>query len=156
MSREQQKQGQAFERRVSTALNDLRREGKLCMVHKFVNCVGTPSDFLVLDPSTTYLIECKYLIEGKAGNKGYSLRLSCITDNEWAGMRAAMGPNRQYWVVWAVKMLNGEEYVYAAPGWMLLPTKESRVKHLRVDVSWVKVVGADGGLQYIERIFKGL
>lgn len=114
MSRQQQKQGYEFERVVATALNELQRQGRLKMVTRFVNAVGTPADFLLTGHNYTYLLECKALVESKR-NKAYTFPLRHLTDNEWCGMRAWVSDqaHRQAWVVWSMKMLDGQRYFYA-------------------------------------------
>lgn len=150
MGKQQRQQGHDFEACVSTALHDLRRAGKLRMVHKFVNCVGTPADFLVAGQFMSHMIECKSLVEGKSRNKAYSLRLSCITANEWAGMEAWRWAGRAYWVVWRMQHIDGAVYTYAAPGWLLLQAKMNGVKHLRVDVAGVHVIGSGNELDILK------
>jgi hypothetical protein len=136
-----QQQGAKFEGEVSKPLHALVDDGKLSHVHKWVNCNGTAYDFEAWGRVYTYGIECKALMEN-AANKPFSIRLSCLTDNEWSGMRAwIQSPWRKAWVVWKSMLLTGEEYVYAVPFGILDQARLNGVKHLSVTAPGVVVLG---------------
>lgn len=151
MGKQQQQQGKDFERRVSTALNLLLHQRKLRMVHRFVNCVGTPADFLVAGEIEAHLIECKSLKENARNKYGY-LRLSCITDNEWAGMKAWMNCSRDYWLVWQFESVIGVKTYHAIHGLPLLEAKKNGQTRISILHPQVKNIERNGDL-LLDKLF---
>jgi hypothetical protein len=156
MRKTSQRQGVEFEGQFSKPLHSLVRNGMLLSASKRVNNSGTPFDFEAWGALYTYAIECKSLIEGKA-NKAYSLRLSCLTDNEWIGMRNWIAsPYRKAWVVWKSTLLTGDVCVYAVPFDLIEQTRSKGAKHLWVGMPEVRVIGRGDNPTYwdIWKIFQ--
>ena len=149
MGKETQKQGRDFERVVSKDLHQLQREGVLRLVHRFVNSVGTPADFLAAGMEHTYLIECKSLIENKA-NLRNSLRLSCLTTNELHGMRAwETGANRVALVIWRLTQTDGQVLTYATRFNTINQLLRDGATRLVVDGKYAVKVGEGTGLSLL-------